>query len=112
VLIGQYDLWVKRGVVSIMGAKLHASPASYRVYAPSTHSLPVIKSVAGIDDYAELELRSCSNDLYRLKNLSSLYHRIWNSKHTVVDKNPLEGRGRRSFSVVRSLLLRTNLVHN
>ncbi|KAK2763734.1 Polynucleotide 5'-hydroxyl-kinase grc3 [Arachnomyces sp. PD_36] len=100
VLIGTYDLWVKRGVVSIMGAKLHASPTSYRIYAPSTHSLPVIKSVAGMDDYAEVEIRSCSNDLYRLKHLSSLYHRIWNSKNTVTDKDPLVGCGGRSFSVM------------
>lgn len=87
-----------------MGAKLHASPASYRIYAPSTHSLPVIKSVAGIDDYAEIELRSCSNGLYHLKHLSSLYHRIWNSKNTVTDRDPLVGRGRRSFSVVRHIV--------
>lgn len=84
-----------------MGAKLHPSPASYRVYAPSTHSLPVIKSVAGMDDYAEVEIRSCSTGLRRLKNLSSLYHRIWNHKDTISDRNLLVGCGRRSFSVVR-----------
>ncbi|PGH18674.1 hypothetical protein AJ80_04422 [Polytolypa hystricis UAMH7299] len=79
-IVGQYDLWVKRGVVSIMGAKLHPSPQLYRVYAPSTHSLPVIKCVAGIDDYAEIEIRSCQTGPRGLKSLSNLYQRIWNSK--------------------------------
>ncbi|KAK2792268.1 Polynucleotide 5'-hydroxyl-kinase grc3 [Onygenales sp. PD_12] len=82
-LIGQYDLWVKRGVVSVMGAKLHPNPRLYRIYAPSTHSLPVIKCVSGVEDYAEIEIRSCNNGLFRLKNLSNLYHRIWNSKEAV-----------------------------
>ena len=86
-----------------MGAKLHPSPTLYRVYAPSTHSLPVIKAVSGIDDFAEVEIRSCSNGLYNLKGLSSVYHRIWNDGGSATDKDLHVGNSRRSFSVVRLL---------
>lgn len=99
--MGQYDIWVKRGVVSLMGAKLHPSPNVYRVYAPATHSLPVIKCVSGVDGYAEVELTSCRNGIYRLKDLSPLYQRVWNSKtETAADKVTLKGSSRRTFSVV------------
>ncbi|PGH02892.1 hypothetical protein GX51_04348 [Blastomyces parvus] len=100
-LIGQYDLWVKRGVVSIMGAKLHPSTRLYRVYAPSTHSLPVIKCVSGVEDYAEVEIRSCNNGLCRLKNLSNLYHRVWNSKEPISGSIIQAGRPL-SFSILHS----------
>ncbi|OKL60783.1 Polynucleotide 5'-hydroxyl-kinase grc3 [Talaromyces atroroseus] len=96
-----YDIWVKRGVISVMGAKLHPSPNTYRVYAPSTHSLPVIKCVSGVEGYAEVELQSCSSNLCRLKNLSPHYARIWNSTETVGDCTTLRGNSyKRSFSIV------------
>lgn len=83
-----------------MGAKLHPSPNLYRVYAPSTHSLPVIKCVTGIEGYAEVEISSCHSGMYRLGDLSPLYQRIWNSKNTAADKATLNGDSRRTFSVV------------
>jgi polynucleotide 5'-hydroxyl-kinase GRC3/NOL9 len=89
-LVGVYDFWVKRGVIDLMGATLPSSPNLYRAYAPSTHSLPVI---AGVSTAAEVELRSCNSGIYRLSELSPLYHKIWNSRDTVTDK-------RRTFSVV------------
>ncbi|KAJ6131607.1 hypothetical protein N7523_001313 [Penicillium sp. IBT 18751x] len=103
VLIGQYDLWVKRGIVSVMGAKLHPSSRVYRVYAPSTHSLPVIKCVSGVDGEAEVEIKSCSSGLARLRNLSPLYQRIWNGQNTAADNLTLKGASqdsRRTFSVL------------
>ncbi|QSS51265.1 RNA processing protein Grc3 [Histoplasma capsulatum var. duboisii H88] len=100
-LIGQYDLWVKRGVVSIMGAKLPPSPHLYRIYAPSTHSLPVIKCVSGIEGYAEVEIRSCNNGLSRLRNLSNLYHRIWNTNEPAPGSILQPGRCL-SFSILHS----------
>lgn len=90
-----------------MGAKLHPSPRLYRVYAPSTHSLPVIKCVSGVGGAAELEIKSCHSGLHRLKDLSPLYHRIWNSKRTSGDKFTLKGAPksvRRTFSVVCIIL--------
>lgn len=102
-MIGHYDLWVKRGVVSLMGAKLHPSSQVYRVYAPSTHSLPVIKCVSGVNGEAEVEFKSCHSGIYRLKELSPLYQRIWNGKNTTADKLTLKGTPqstKRTFSVV------------
>ncbi|KAJ5735157.1 uncharacterized protein N7483_000282 [Penicillium malachiteum] len=102
-LVGQYDLWVKRGVVSLMGAKLHPSPRVYRVYAPSTHSLPLIKCVSGVDGEAEVEIKSCNSGLSRLRDASPLYQKIWNGQNTAADKLTLKGASkdsRRSFSVL------------
>jgi polynucleotide 5'-hydroxyl-kinase GRC3/NOL9 len=107
VLLGHYDLWVKRGVISLMGAKLHPSPRLYRVYAPSTHSLPVIKCVAGVDGEAEIEVKSCNSGIYQLRHLSPLYQRIWNGKNTPSDKLTLKKASastKRTFSVVGVLL--------
>ncbi|KAL4942459.1 hypothetical protein BDV06DRAFT_192039 [Aspergillus oleicola] len=105
VLIGHYDLWVKRGVVSLMGAKLHPSPRVYRVYAPSTHSLPVIKCVTGVDGAAEVEFKSCHSGITRMRDLSPLYQRVWNSGNTPADKLSLKTAGpsaRRTFSVLHT----------
>ncbi|XHF97476.1 Polynucleotide 5'-hydroxyl-kinase grc3, variant 2 [Aspergillus wentii] len=101
-LIGHYDIWVKRGVVSLMGAKLHPSARIYRVYAPSTHSLPVIKCVTGVDGEAEIEVKSCHSGIYRLRDLSPLYQRIWNGKNTSADKLTFKGgqNSKRTFSVL------------
>lgn len=102
-LIGHYDLWVKRGVISLMGAKLYASPRFYRVYAPSSHSLPVIKCVSGADGNAEVDIRSCRCGIYRLRNLSPLFERLWNSKNSEADKLTLKDAPdglHRTFSVV------------
>ena len=87
-------------MVSVLGAKLHASPKLYRVYAPSTHSLPVIKCVSGgPEEYAEIEIRSCSNGLSGLGDLSTLYDRIWNGQKTI-PKRKLKCDGKASFSAV------------
>jgi polynucleotide 5'-hydroxyl-kinase GRC3/NOL9 len=105
-LIGHYDLWVKRGVVSLMGAKLHPSAEVHRVYAPSTHSLPVIKCVSGIDGEAEVEIKSCSSGIARLRDLSPLYQKIWAGQNTAADNITLKGAAKdskRTFSVVSSL---------
>lgn len=86
-----------------MGAKLHPSPRVYRVYAPSTHSLPVIKCVAGVDGEAEIEVKSCQSGLFRLRDVSPLYQRIWNGANTAADKLTMKNvakNHRRTFSVV------------
>lgn len=86
-----------------MGAKLHPSSRVYRVYAPSTHSLPVIKCVAGVDGEAEVEFKSSNSGLSRLRDISPLYQRIWNGQNTAADKVTLKDapkKSRRTFSVV------------
>ncbi|KMU90302.1 GRC3 [Coccidioides immitis H538.4] len=100
-VLGQYDLWIKRGVVSIFGAKLPPSTQIYRVYAPSTHSLPVIKTVAGVDGYAEIEISSCRNGLPYLRHVSDLYRRIWSGKQASPGNRLTTGSGR-SFSIVKN----------
>ncbi|KAM5447645.1 Polynucleotide 5'-hydroxyl-kinase grc3 [Microsporum audouinii] len=101
-IVGQYDIWVKRGVVSVMGAKLYPSPTVHRVYAPSTHSLPVIKSVSGPDGYAEVELISVQDGLPQLSRISNLYYRIWNGQgESTVRRNPLDLE-KASFSILNS----------
>lgn len=90
-----------------MGAKLHPSPRVYRVYAPSTHSLPVIKCVAGVGGEAEIEIKSCHSGIYRLRDISPLYQRIWNGNNTSADKLTLKNAPtshRRTFSVVSFVL--------
>ncbi|EKV06892.1 RNA processing protein Grc3, putative [Penicillium digitatum] len=102
-LLGYYDLWVKRGVVSLMGAKLHPSSQLHRVYAPSTHSLPVIKCVAGVDGEAEVEIKSCTSGISRLRDLSPLFQRVWAGESTAADKITLKGAAKdskRTFSVL------------
>jgi polynucleotide 5'-hydroxyl-kinase GRC3/NOL9 len=91
-----------------MGAKLHPSSRVYRVYAPSTHSLPVIKCVAGVDGEAEVEIKSCNSGLSRLRDVSPLYQRVWNAQNTAADKLTLKGAAqdsRRTFSVVSPQLI-------
>lgn len=86
-----------------MGAKLHPSADVYRVYAPSTHSLPVIKCVSGIDGEAEVEIQSCNSGIARLRDLSPLYQKIWAGQNTAADKITLKGaakNSKRTFSVV------------
>lgn len=100
--IGIYDIWVKRGVISLMGAKLAPSPKTYRVYAPSTHSLPVIKCVSGVEGYAEVEISSCTSGLPRLRKLAPVYNRIWNVVGSPGDKEISDEPSQRSFSPVCS----------
>ncbi|KAF3490930.1 uncharacterized protein GIQ15_00447 [Arthroderma uncinatum] len=100
-IVGQYDIWVKRGVVSIMGAKLYPCPTIYRVYAPSTHSLPVIKSVSGPDGYAEVEIISYNDGLSQLSRISNLYYRIWNGQGKSAVRNPLAPE-KATFSILHS----------
>lgn len=105
MLIGIYDLWVKRGVISLFGSKIHASPSLYRVYAPSTHSLPVIKYVSGMEGYAEVEIRSCHTGIEDLGEMSPLFSRIWNEAASETGHTMTAGTSRRSFSVVRFSVL-------
>ena len=68
-----------------MGAVMHAGSTVYRVHAPSTHSLPVIKVcpnpfMSG-DQTAEITLLSISDTGVRqLRELSPTFARIWNHR--------------------------------
>jgi len=45
VILGEYGLCVKKGAVTISGAKLTRESGYYQVFAPSTHALPEIACV-------------------------------------------------------------------
>ena len=71
-----------------MGAMLHASSKLHRVYAPSTHSIPVLYSIPnpyGAQTPAEISIFSCGSRIRLLKQIAPKFGRIWNGKP--VEKN-------------------------
>lgn len=66
------------------GAILYASSKMHRVYAPSTHALPLIKPIHnpfGPEiQPVEITIASCGSRLRMLKQISPRFGRIWNSK--------------------------------
>lgn len=84
VLAGQYDLWVRRGAVSILGAVLYASPKTLRIFAPSTHSLPLIKSIRNPfgsgHQQTIITVCNCNSGLRLLRQVSPKFSRLWNMK--------------------------------
>ncbi|KAL9601011.1 MAG: hypothetical protein Q9219_002833 [cf. Caloplaca sp. 3 TL-2023] len=85
-LVGQYQIWVRRGAVSIYGAILHQSTTVHRIHAPSTHSLPSVKAIRnpfGIaKQHTVITISNCNTGIRSLKHVSSRFGRIWN-KNTV-----------------------------
>ena len=84
-LLGQYDIWVRKGAVAIMGAVLHAGSTVHRVHAPSTHSLPVIRACyspfMSDEQTAEIMILSISNSgIRQMKEISPAFARIWNHR--------------------------------
>ena len=81
-IVGQYDIWVRKGAISISGALLRASSTLHRVYAPTTHAIPVIRP--SLDPYgsgpqsSEITFLSCGSGLRSLKRISTSFGRIWN----------------------------------
>jgi polynucleotide 5'-hydroxyl-kinase GRC3/NOL9 len=61
-----------------MGAPLPSSQTRYRVSAPSSHSLPVIRCLGTDVNDAEIRLYQCENGLGSLQFLSPLFGRLWN----------------------------------
>ncbi|KAH7369837.1 hypothetical protein BKA65DRAFT_487115 [Rhexocercosporidium sp. MPI-PUGE-AT-0058] len=79
VIVGQYELCVKEGQITLMGSTLQPSKNSYRVSAASSHSLPVIRCLSTDINSAEIVLRNWKNGLEDLEKLSPLFGRLWNS---------------------------------
>jgi len=69
---------VRKGQVTLLGATLGPSSSSYRVFAPSTHSLPVLRCVSTDTNDAEIKLRQCNSGISLLRPLSSLFGKLWN----------------------------------
>ncbi|MCJ1286197.1 Polynucleotide 5'-hydroxyl-kinase grc3 [Xylographa opegraphella] len=87
--VGQYDLWVRKGTVSILGAVLHPSPKLHRVYAPSSHSLPSIRHLRNpfgpAQQPAEISIYSCTSRIRLLRRVSRKFRRIWNHTNFTSD---------------------------
>jgi len=74
-LIGQYDLWVKTGVVRVYGATLIGGPRSlHRIFAPATHALP---QIVGLAPKSEIEIMQGDRTISSLGRISPLYRRLW-----------------------------------
>lgn len=102
--IGLYDVFVKRGVVTLYGAILRAGPSapSYRVFAPASHALPVIHCLS--PDGAEVELKSVGCELGSLERLSPLLGRLWKAAETLDDSFLKNHKNRWSFeNVIQSI---------
>lgn len=105
VILGEYEITVRKGQVTLLGATLGPSESSYRVFAPSTHSLPVLRCLATDINDAEIELRQCDSGINLLKSLSSLFGKLWNDDTGALghDFAPLLKRKKRStFQIVLS----------
>ncbi|KAK6582709.1 hypothetical protein PZA11_005117 [Diplocarpon coronariae] len=77
VILGQYEISVRKGQVTLMGSTLQQSNRFYRVFAASSHSLPVIRCLSTEVDSAEVLLRVCNSGLNLLEKLSPLFGRLW-----------------------------------
>ncbi|KAI9876625.1 MAG: Polynucleotide 5'-hydroxyl-kinase grc3 [Pleopsidium flavum] len=102
-ILGQYDLWVLKGAVNLMGVTLHPSSTAHRVYAPSTHSLPAIRCVpdpfSPTAQQTEIEILPYKSGLRLLRQLSPRFGRIWNDKRTSTEGTTTAAeKKRRSFS--------------
>ncbi|KAI9822464.1 MAG: Polynucleotide 5'-hydroxyl-kinase grc3 [Pycnora praestabilis] len=109
-ILGQYDLCVRKGTVSLLGANLQASSSIYRVYASVINPLPAIQcmdpgpSAEGIpSEGAEVELQHCMHGLRPLRKISPKYGRLWNDRskkaQNVSERTDFE---QRSFSLICS----------
>ena len=81
LLTGSYDLEVQHGAVSLYGAALGLK-ARHKVYAPSTHAIPVITGLAmGAAGPSVIRITSCRDYLCRLRPASPLFGRITNEQY-------------------------------
>lgn len=83
-ILGQYDIWVRSGAISILGAVIHASSRLHRVNAPSTHSIPPIRPVPNPfgtgNAPVELTIISCGSRMRMLRQIAPKFGRIWNGR--------------------------------
>ena len=99
--LGEYDLWVKKGVITILGATLSAGSMFEHttVYAPSSHSLPVIRYLESLDNEVIIQLCESPTRLRGLRILSPLFSRLWNETSTPIPGKDMPDR-MTSFQIV------------
>ncbi|PQE13364.1 RNA processing protein [Rutstroemia sp. NJR-2017a BVV2] len=80
ILLGQCDLEIKEGHVTLAGAGLKASESKYRIYAAASHSLPVIRCPGNEIKPAILLLHQSDSGIRSLESLSPLFGKLWNEE--------------------------------
>ncbi|OCK84388.1 hypothetical protein K432DRAFT_389547 [Lepidopterella palustris CBS 459.81] len=96
-LIGTYDFTVNKGYVVADGAVIKADGVKHRVYAPSTHAIPIIRALG---EENEVQFFSCRT-MRSLEKLSPLYSKIWNARIREGETGVQLSLDSKSFSVVR-----------
>ncbi|KAI9735930.1 MAG: Polynucleotide 5'-hydroxyl-kinase grc3 [Cirrosporium novae-zelandiae] len=99
-IIGQYNVWVAKGFVVILGFAMEAGPKIYTIFGSSTHSLPVIEVPRECKGGAEIVISHHYDHLRRLKEYSPLFGRIWNRTGTRTNLKGKENLLTRSFSIL------------
>ena len=87
-IVGEYDLWLRKGSISVLGTTIHSSSKLYRVYAPQTHAIPLIKALTNpfgpLLQIAEFRLCSASSGIRQLRKCNSKLSRIWYGGQEIV----------------------------
>lgn len=87
--IGEYEVSVTNGIVTVYGAVLRPNSGPQRVYAPSILALPQIQAR---QPNTTIRLSSLRSGLRKLAKLSPLFRNIWNA----------DGESKRSFQFLQS----------
>lgn len=95
--VGEYDLEVISGIVVVYGAAIRAGDKPHRIFAPSTHALPVLTAKGGA---AEIAIISTGLSMVGMNRLSPLWGRIWNARDTREGDADGETGNGRSFMLV------------
>ncbi|RDL32553.1 uncharacterized protein BP5553_09009 [Venustampulla echinocandica] len=107
VILGQYELSVRKGQITLLGTTLQASEKMYRVFAPSSHALPVIRCLATDANEAEIHLNQCESGLGSMKSLSPLFGRLWNDGSRPLCsrfESLLRNKRKSTYQIVRSAI--------
>ena len=73
-LIGEYDILVSSGIITIYGTILRPNSGEQRVYAPSVQALPQIQAR---QDNTKIRVSSVTSSLRKLDKLSPLFRNMW-----------------------------------
>ncbi|KAI5817031.1 hypothetical protein BZA77DRAFT_245697 [Pyronema omphalodes] len=87
VIVGIYTLTVLKGSVHVLGTKLSSSSAPSTIYAPLTHSLPVLTAAVKKNtdaptkiSYIELHITPYSSPLLNIGRLLPTFTNIWGNQ--------------------------------
>ncbi|KAG0647163.1 Polynucleotide 5 -hydroxyl-kinase GRC3 [Hyphodiscus hymeniophilus] len=87
VILGQCEVSIQKGQITLLGTTLQTSKSKYRISAPSSHSLPVIRCLATDLNAAELTFHQCETGLEHLRSLSPFFGRLWNDGSGPLGRN-------------------------